>query len=194
MEPISGTTAAITIFPLMLEWIKERAASKQPTMSEFMEWLLSNHHNDIKILLESNERLSVSIKAFIVDNHQVAMKKLDEIHKAVTKLYASDYHTGKIINAIEPTLGLSEQAKEFLKQINDREASKILEIKDLQGTRYRPLDGNSRMGSLEINEKRFIHDDLNDLVNTGCLLLEFNDRGAKVYCITRLGASIEIQS
>ncbi len=177
----------------MLEWMKERKSSSEPKMEEFMDWL-TTHYSEMNQLLKDNRNLSISIKAFLVDNHSVAMEKLEEIHQLILNLYASNQFTKGIIHAIDPKAGLSEQSISILKQMNEREASKILEMKDMQGTRYRPLDGNSIVGSLEVTEKRFIQDDLNDLVNTGCLLLDYNERGAKVYSITRLGASIEIQS
>lgn len=188
MEPISLSTAAIAVFPLMLEWMKERKSSSEPKMEEFMDWL-TTHYSEMNQLLKVNRSLSISIKAFLVDNHSVAMEKLEEIHHLILNLYASNQFTKGIIHAIDPKAGLSEQSISILKQMNDSGASKIIELNYQGRIEFVFSDGTNKEG-LEIIDRRFLIDDIDQLVKSGFLLLDYNGRNNMVLQITRLGGLI----
>ena len=158
-------------------------------MQELMSWLQSNHHDEIISTLEKNRNLSRSIKLFIVDNHSVVVDKLDEIHRLVLNLYASNQATEDIALLIDPNAKLSNQALDVLKQMNSDEVVSIKKISDLQGHNYCYIDA-PKNGNILITDKRFIQSDLESLVDSGFLAKSYDPSGAEIFTITRPGGSI----
>jgi len=189
MDPI---TLLITLAPLLINYAQEKKSQKEYTLKEFQDWLLTNHHDVLFDEIKSNQGLLEGIKIILKDNHTDVLERLKGLEKQISSVIANNNIGSKLAKGLSPELILSGQAINILKQMNENQSSRILETKDMSGTRYKPMDGKTRMGYLEILEERFILDDLDTLVKHNCLNMELNSNGNRIFIITRYGASIEV--
>jgi len=89
MDPLTSATVFATIVSLIGQFRSERSnASKTIETSEFMSWLSTNSHEEIKQLLESNVNATISIKTLLSVNHDALIEKLKCLDEALAT-YAS---------------------------------------------------------------------------------------------------------
>ncbi len=130
----------------------------------------------------------MAIDRMLKDQHGQVMTELAELNKITTGLA---YHLASLsglataVDAAAPQL--SDQAIAFLRQCNASNASKAIEVISSGGHDYIFADA---AGGLDINEERFLDDDIQTLVGLGLLILKFNSRGDNVITITRAGAAL----
>jgi len=187
MEPLVSATAFATVISLISQFRSERGASKKLDTDEFMAWLSENRHEEIKDLLELNTNTTISIKALLTVNHVELANKLDALDKALA-IYASGSNDfSDLVNSIKPRFGLSSQAVNILKQLDESGGNGIVLAKSKIITLH-ILGGNAKQ--IIVDEHRFLEDDLKTLEEYKLLRYEIGSNGSDIYLITRIASEL----
>ena len=186
MDPLTGATAFATIVSLISQFKTEVGLTDQTDTDEFMSWLSTNKHEEIKDLLELNTNTTISIKALLNIKHDELIEKLESLDSALA-LYASGIpEFSDIANSLRPNNILSEQAVSILRQLDASGGSRILEGHMQAGVYLYILNGPG--GQIEIDDQRFIEDDLKTLVEYGLFRHDYNSKGDNIYLLTRIAS------
>jgi hypothetical protein len=185
------TESFAAIVGLLGQYRSEKGGKEQLEYHDFMEWLAKANHTQTKELLEINTKATIYIKALLNQDHKIFKQKLDKIDAAITAFASTIEGFDSLAQAVNPSSILSEQAISILKQFQDSGASKALELKMLSGTEYMFIDAS---GKLQINEPRFVDDDLTTLLECGLLRHDYNSKGDKLYIFTRAASRLVSES
>jgi hypothetical protein len=179
VDPVTAATSFATIVGLLSNFKSERSGTQ---LSEFIEWLKEKRHDDVAQSIEHNQMLAVQLKSILALNHQELVQRLDSLD-AVLASVASHVETfSNLATTIRQDSVLSEQAISIVRQFADSGANEMWEQKYIGGTRYHFISGT---GSLEVQEPRFIEDDLNTLIELGIFRLDYGGKGTRRFIITR---------
>lgn len=176
-----------TIVGLLGQYYSEKGSKAQLEFNDFMEWLAKANHTEIRSLLELNNQVTIHIKALLNQDHKIFKEKLDKIDLAITAFASAIDGFDVLAHAVNPNASLSPQAVNILEQFHMSGASKVLEIKSMDGTMYQYLETS---GGLDITEQKFVEDDLKTLVEYGLLRHEYNKSGNNIYMFTRAGSQL----
>jgi len=188
MDPLTSATLFATIVSLIGQFRSERSnASNTIETSEFMSWLSTNSHEDIKQMLESNTSAIMSIKSLLSINHEVLIEKLECLDKALATYASVLPEFSNLANNLRPNTLLSDQAINILKQFHKSNGSKILEMRMQGYLLLQIIDGNG--GQIEAEDQRFVEDDLKTLVEHRLLRHELNSSGKNMYIFTRVASN-----
>lgn len=188
LDPMTAATIFATIVSLLSSFKGENRAQDDDEYRTFMNWLEETRQEEVLEEIERNRDLSQAIKNLIEQNQDQVLQKLESINKAVFKIASHIEGFSEITNALNKNLQLSEQAWSILKQLDGSGGSFFLELKTIGGCSFQIMDGNG--GMLEINEIRFIEDDLQTLVGLGLLIPDSNKSGYRLWRITREAANL----
>ncbi len=181
MEPITVATAYATIVSLISIFKQERQAQRQATKDEFIHWLDEHRHSETIEYIGKNTSLCKAIESLLQQNHEIVLEQLEAINKQLIYISSKVGGFDQIASAINPSCQLSDQAISLLRQLDDTQADGMLKIESAE-TLLMPLSGRK---SIEVDEQRFLEDDLNVLVLSGLLNLGYNSSGKELYRITR---------
>ena len=188
MDFLSLASAFSNIIALIGQFRSERAGKDQSTFNSFLEWLITSQHEDLAALVESNIEISKSIQGILQQDRQLILTEIENINKALLS-YASAF---KAFSDLALALGspaiLSNQALSILRQIEKASASKFLELNYYGGPALTMLDGNS--GVIDVDELRFLEDDISSLLDLKLLRLERNKNGERVFIYTRMASEL----
>lgn len=189
MEPLSTASAFATIVGLVCNFRSERQSGQQDDYNEFLRWMDNVRHKELIEELNSNVSLAQGVKALLEDNHEQIMVKLKALESSMSAVASHINGLREISQALSPAHGLSDQAFSILKQLYDSGGSFFLELKILGGTSYQVMDASSN-NVIEINEERFVEDDLNQLCDLGLLIPDHNRQGHRLFRLTRSAAKL----
>jgi hypothetical protein len=185
MEPFNSFA---TILGLVSAYKAEGRARDGDEHNEFMKWLSEKRHKALIEELNNNHILSLQVKQMLGRNHDELIQSIESLDRLLMQLATQFEDFKGVVHAIEPKIELSEQAVDILYQFDKSGASKFLEVNSKDGSSYLFLDGPSS-GGLDINEPRFVHDDLSQLCKLGLLELGYNSQGSRLFKITRSAVS-----
>lgn len=180
---MDALTGFVTIVSLLGVWKAESNSRETRSFQEYLDWLRRHEHNALVELITGNLELTSSLRHLIDQNHDAVMIQLEQLGATLASVAANLDEFAPLVRAISPTLPLSEQSIDFLRQLNAAGAKTLREINDLDGAEY-AIEG---AGSLQIYEPRFLDDDLGQLVDLGLLMVKQIPHG-RVFTITRAGA------
>lgn len=187
MEALTSATTFASIVGLLSNFKSERKSASDDEYKEFILWLSDKRHKSLLNEISSNHMLGLGIKSLLSQNHDAVLQKLSALDETLLILSASIGGFKEISDAIAPNSELSEQAISILEQLDNSGGSFFQELKMLAGTTFSIMDAS---GNIEINEPRFIEDDLNQLVNLGLLIFDYSPKGNRNYRITRLAVKL----
>jgi len=188
MEPLTTATTFAAIIGLISNFKSERRATVEDEYQGFLDWLGHKRHQAVLDEIASNHLLGLSIKNLLSQNHQQVMALLSSLNESVARIASHIQGLGPIAQAISPTLALSPQAMSILVQLERSGGSFFLEVGTFDGTCYQIMDGAG--GSIEINETRFVDDDLEILSSLGLLRPDISSQGLRLWRITREAAKL----
>lgn len=187
MDPLSGAATFATLVSLIGQYKGEKRSSDQSDFDDFLAWLVETQHSEIKSLIESNSRTTIGIKALLNVKFEQLAEKIDLLDKTLAT-YASGFQGfSEIGSVVWPNMGLSGQAISLLKQFEKSGASKILKVPMYGGPSLIFTDPRERV-DIEIDDSRFLEDDLRTLLEIGLLRHDFNPKGQDLYLYTRAAA------
>ena len=183
MEPLSTTTALASIIGLIGQFKTGRDSAKSQDYNEFMQWLAESNHAELKSLIEANHGTTISIKAIFNQSQEALSESLGRIDNALAAITTALTGFGDLSKSIHPNAVLSEQAIWILKQIEERQASKVL-LEQRRGVAiFLVVDGNGR--SFIAPEPRYIDGDMRALCDAGLLIAGSNPKGIPQWTFTR---------
>lgn len=188
MEPLSTASAFASIVGLLGVFKSERRAEESATVDQYVDWLRRQEHEQLANLIQNNAQLSESLQALLSQQHDEVMAKLHDLDQVLSDVASHVVGFQAIAEAMAVESRLSDQAVSILRQMNEAQTSKLIEIKTMSGTTYQTMDGQRTV--LTINDPRFIEDDLNTLCELGLLRMDFGGAGSRLFIITRSGASV----
>ena len=140
-------------------------------------------HDKVVDLIKANNHLISGIQSFLREDNNVIMNKLNALGDIMSKLSSHIEGLSEIAIAVNPGHALSEQCLKILRQLDDSESSRFIELK-LQGhSLFQIMEGKG--GNIVYEEQRFIEDDLLTLLELGMLRLDHGSKGSRIFYITR---------
>lgn len=188
MDPLTGALTFSTVVSLVSQFRSERGADAQSDFNEFLEWLVTNQHEGLKTLIEGNAQTTIGIKVLLQEQHDELKQRLDSLDAALAAYASALPGFADISGALRPDAVLSQQALSILKQFDESGASKVLGVFDTG--RPALLCISSARRQIEIDDVRFLEDDLATLVELGLLRHDFTDSGKDLYIFTRAASNL----
>ncbi|MCD9097512.1 hypothetical protein LU699_08710 [Luteimonas fraxinea] len=181
MDPLTAATSFATIVGLLSNFKSERSGNQ---LSDFVEWLREKRHEDVALRIERNQALAVQLKSILALNHQELVQRLDSLDSVLASVASHVGTFSNLATSVRPSTVLSAQAISIVKQFVASGANECWERKVLgpAGTRYHFIGGSD---GLQIDEPRFVEDDLDTLVEFGILRLDYGSKGTRKFIITR---------
>jgi hypothetical protein len=183
MDPLSIANAFATVIGLICNYKSERQSISENEYSNFMEWLNDKNLDQFIEYLTKNKQLSESINAFLNENNEILIAKLNGIDDILSDIASRIGGLSEIAKAINPSLGLSKQSISILRQLDKSGASSFIEHRTRDEKLYQFYEGGK--GKVVYDEPRFIEDDLNTLIEYGFLRLDYVGSGTRVFYLTR---------
>jgi hypothetical protein len=194
MDPLTLASTLATLVQLLGQFKDERQTAEvetDATIDEYLEWLRRNNHEQLVGLINNHIELSQSLEELIQGQHSELLSKLGQIGDAIGQVSAQVQAIAKGSDASPRSAELSPQAISMLRQMAEANATSLLELKSMRGTQFRLRDANGKsLRDLNVEDQRFIDDDLATLDELGLLALEFTDQGYRRFRLTRAGASV----
>ena len=188
MDPLTLATGFASIVGLLGVYKAEVHGREGRDFDAYVDWLRRREHAQLVDLLVRNEELSQALRELIQDQHGEVVEKLQELDTVLSTVARHVAEFQPLADAIRTQSGLSQQAASILRQLNQANASQLLEAESLRDTTYMMMDG--RGGQLKVDETRFIKDDLDTLCELGLLREDGGGSGSRVFRITRAGATV----
>lgn len=189
MDPVTGAATFATLVGLIGQYRGEKKSVDQADFNDFLAWLVETQHAEIKSLVESNSSTTIGIKALLNTKYEQLAEKIDLLDRTLAN-YASGFQGfSEIGSVVWPNIGLSKQAIGFLTQFEGSGASKVLKVPMYGGTNLMFIDASNR-GDIEIEDPRFLEDDLRTLLELGLLRHDFNSKGQDLYIYTRAASEL----
>ena len=183
MDLLTSATTFATLISLISDFRDKRKEVAVDDYEQFLQSLTQSRHEELKTLIEQNQATVIAVKAILNENSVTILNKLVSIDSKLALLLSEDVIFSDLVRGIRPDLQFSDQAISILRQFEDSNASKLLEVVALNETAYLFMDGTSE--ELECSDLRFIEDDFARLAEERFLRLEFNSQEQKLYIYTR---------
>ena len=186
MDPLPIASGFATIVSLIGMYRAERRANEAASYEDFVAWLRTSRHDKIVELLADNAQLAASTKEVLTRQHDEVMDGIAGLERMMTDLGARFELFAPLAQALSAQSSISDQVVSILRQMNQADARRFLAFTTRGGLECMYLDGVE--GGPDIEEPRFLEDDLDTLVGFGLLMQDWNESGDPIYIITRSGA------
>lgn len=186
MDPLTLATSFATIVSLLGTYSSERGGERASSFDDFMQWLVETNHQELVGLIRQNDTTLLSIKVLLNQKHEVLDERLKSLDEAMAKIASGFSEFRGVAMLAHPQIELSDQAITFLTEFCDSDASKMFEIRALNGALYQFSDG--KRGSFVPSDPRFFDDDLSSLVSLGLLHEKYASDKRREFLITRNAA------
>jgi hypothetical protein len=164
MEPITMAFAFSTIVGLVCNFRQEKKGRNDLSNKDFLDWLEEHNFKEIKEEISQNSELLSQLDNTLRYDFDVVNEKLDKIDRVISSLLLNVEEFSGIAKEINPESMLSEQATNVLREIVNSDSGTL---------NYKMYGGGPVLSSgrsdIAITEPKFIKDDLNTLVEFGCL-------------------------
>ena len=181
MDPITLSTTLASLVGLICNFKQEKKDQKELSSKEFVEWLEFHKHRDLKNLILHTHNLSSEIDSLLKQNHELILTKLNKIDDILAFLLSHFKGLQGIVQLLKPNSQLSDQAISILRQFVNSNSDEFGII--INGREYCLMLTSG--GSMDVEDQRFLKDDLNTLVELGFLHPRIGSKGSQFYGITR---------
>ena len=188
IDPLSAATAFSTIISLISDFRTNHKEVFANDHQKFLEWLSDNRHEEVKVLIESNQSTVVSIKAILNQDFNYLSNKLESIDNKLAYILSSDDLFSSLVASVAPLKTLPAQAMDVLKRFEELKASRMFVFNTIPDSTY-SFQGE-KSGSLMVSDKRFINDDLSLLVRLNLLTHDIDKHNTNIYTITRIASNL----
>ncbi len=185
MDPLSLAGSFAAIVGLLSNFKAERSSAD---LTSFIAWLREQHQEGFANAIASNQALSSELSGLLTTKHEELVARLDHLNNQILAVAQSVEGFGSLANLLSSSIVLSPQAISLLKQMASSKAKYVMEHKRLSESAFLFIDG--AVGELQVQEPRFIEDDLTSLLTAGLLRLEIASKGSRKFFVTRAGAQL----
>jgi hypothetical protein len=183
MDPLTLSGTFATIVGLLTAYKSERSGA---TLTEFMDWLRAQHHDQIIAKIEADNRLSSELKLVLAMKHEDLLLKLSAITSQISYVAQQIDGISSLARYLGPPTPLSTQAESILRQLVNSGAQHAQELSISSNNKFIFI-GGTRAGELEFEEPRFAAEDIEALSTTGLIRIEYTSKHARKLLPTRLG-------
>lgn len=182
MDLFSSAGAFATIVGLLAAFKSERSSSD---LSDFYGWLKEKRYEGVENSIRNSEILTQQLSQILSQNHDELIGKLKQLDILMSSIASQIQDFSGLAKTIHSENIFSDQAISILKQFVNSGAKLMIERKMYTGDpdEYFLMEGGH--GKIQYNDQRFLEDDLNTLVNTGLLTLQYNKGRSRQFLITR---------
>lgn len=188
MDLLTSATTFGTVVSLLSDYVSQRNARSDDEYKEFTDWLNANNHDEIIILLEKNLNTAIGIKALLKEDKNTLLTRFDQLDSMLASLASAVSGFSVLSESLRPKAQLSRQAISVLRQLCDSGGSKFMPMNGSDFNALAITDGGG--GFIEVEEYRFIEDDINTLVSLGLLNRSRNTNGKPLFGITRSAVAL----
>ena len=186
VDPVIAGSFA-TIVSLIAQFRSERQSTKDTDFQDFLKWMVTNNHNEIKGYLESNTEVQIGIKALLNKSNNDFKQLLNNIDLKLSMLSSRIDEFQHINKGIYGNATLSSQSITILKTLINSGGSTFLVTESAsEPPELLILDSDSSVRSIDYKEQQFLKSDLEDLVNLELLSQGLNSQGYETFTIKRL--------
>lgn len=185
-EPLA---ALATLAGLAADFVSSRKAGEASDHDAYIDWLRRCEHQQVVDYLEGNREMSEAIKLLWKRQHSDVITLLKEMEARFVSVVSNMAVIGRMAAATTRKPLISDQARSVLRQMNGAKASYITEYRTTSAGRFYGIDGDW-VRKIEIDDPRFIGDDISQLCKLNLLDLRGEDWNDRKFYITRLGAEV----
>lgn len=189
MEPLTLAGSLASIVGLMADFASSRGQEDVLEIREFLEWLGTHGHKDLKGLIERNHATTISIKASLAEGKDELLQQLSKIEGLLGALTVGHGPLEELAVSLRPDSVVSSQGAEILLAYEQLQAGKALELHTFDGAHLLFLDGSGN-GVYQPSDPRFLEADLKELVELRLLSISHNGKGRRVFHLTRRGGDV----
>ncbi len=171
-----------TIVGLMSAFQSGRKIDESVGSEEFMDWLSQHNHQDIRALIEQNQKTTVGVKAILNLGMENINTKLNTISEQLVSMSSRTEGLGDLADAF-PISRLSDQALDIVKAMEHQKAENFIISRTLGPGPVRLVFSHGPNYMCE--ENRFLEDDLELLGKLELIRISYNPSGNEVYNATR---------
>lgn len=187
MEPLSAALTFSSIVGLIGQFRSERGGRSQTDFNAFLVWLSETQHEDIRALLEKNHQAVDAVKVLLLQQQDVLLNRLDNIDSLLVSVTSAFHNFRELGLAIKPAAALSSNALSILRQFESSGSSRVLERKTYDGNKLNFLETG---GEIQVEDERFLEDDIRTLVDLELLRHDQNENGRNIYIFTRQASEL----
>lgn len=184
-------TTLLSLLNMFISYLQEKRyqtdEQRVADLEGFKEFVKANDQHSLIALLDRNAGVSVGIKAMLHKDHDLIFKQLDSIESMLATLCQGIEGVGEVAQAIHPDAHISRLAKEILQRFTEGHAEFMLRSLHSDGETLIFAGASAGNMELDSNDRRFISDDLDTLVELRLLKRGFTNKGADKYSLTRAG-------
>lgn len=196
MSGLELTYAFATIVGLLCNFKQARDGNEFAGHQEFMEWLESHRHEDVKRMISDSAHLQQEIAALLRQDSKALLAQMADVEKMLSQLLSRASGFSQVSRTIHPEYELSDQAIDILCQLANSTPGMMgvtVDAHPITGedcdvyffptqADFLPPEG------FRPNEPKFFADDLATLVLLGLIRIERDgEETHPIYRITRFG-------
>ncbi len=182
MDPLLAANQLATFVQLFALLMGERKSTKQMNHQDFIEWLAHHRHEELKNFISNTAAVQAEVDTILRADHAKILAKLDTVSTGLAALTSQIPEFRKLSLTIAPKSALSEQCISILRQLVNSESSEFCALNIRNEVELHLNKG----GLITISDKRFLEDDLNQLVYMELLTYQKSITGReRNYLITR---------
>lgn len=182
LDPASLAQGLSTVVGLICNFRQERGSAEALDHRKFIEWLEYHRHEEIKNLILRTHNLPREIDDLLRRDQTEILRRLAALDEVFATVLSRLEGFSGLVGALAPGAGISEQAMKILVSFAESDAD-LLILMDIQG---QPVLCFAPGTGKDIEEPRFLPDDLNTLAAYGLFSTEFGEN--PMFRLTRNGA------
>lgn len=187
IDPLTAANTFAGLVGLLNQFASSRSDSDKASDEDFLEWLSSQNHDELRILIEQNSRITISIKALLNSRLDQIEEKINLLIKLPGDSVSALPALYDLTDQIKDNTKLSQQAFEIVKVVDGCGAGGFVVHHIVGGVRLICLDVHAE---IVIGEARFLQDDLCALVDAALIRPGQPAQGDPTYHLTRLGSNM----
>jgi hypothetical protein len=182
MDPISATCVFATLVQLLAIFKNEKSGHPAPDSDEFLQWLDTHRHQEIKDQIAQSFHLTAEINAILHADNSVILAAINKMDSTLMEIASRMEGLSGLARHFSLNPCLSTQAITFLQSLCSSDAVAISLINNENGFQM----GLVPKGNIiPISEPRLVEDDLKTLIEIGLLSYCAGPHGTDYYGITR---------
>jgi len=182
MDPITALAAIIQLIGL---YRQERGDRADESSNDFMRWLETHRHNEIKDLISETFHLQEQVNTLLRNDHAKILDQIESLSEITLSIARRFDGIAPIVDASPPEKRLPDQALGLLQFTHKNEGHGFELIRMTVGLVPVMLPGGI-VG--RIDEPQFLVEDCDLLAALGFVRLKHSTSGNARYMITRAGA------
>jgi len=184
MDPLT----LATIVGLICNYRQEKGARAQLDYQQFMGWLESHRHDELKNLISQTHHLQSEVDALLRQDHAQLARQLGTIETMLAQILSRMDGFAGLARVVHPESTLSDQALEILRQFADSGTDLMLTLDFHEGTHFAfPPGSGGALQPWKPGEPRFFEDDMETLCQLGFIRPD-HGQAEPAYRLTRAGA------